>query len=45
MISMVGSTWELSHVGGSGLNPRGFLEHHYEVYMVWHLLRKKPRQE
>ena len=45
MISMVGSKWELSHVVGPRLNPRGLVEHHYEVYIVWHLLREKPRQE
>ena len=45
MISMVGSKWELSHVDGLGSNPRGLVKHHYEVYMVWFLLREKPRQE
>ena len=42
---MVGSKRELSHVDGLDLNPHGLVEHHYEVYMVWHLLREKPRQE
>ena len=37
--------WKLSHVGGPGSNPIGPVEHHCEVYMVWRLLRERPRQE
>ena len=45
MISMIGRKKKLFHVDGPSSNPRGLVEHHYEVYMVWHLLREKPRQE
>ena len=31
MVSVVGSKQELSHVDGPGSNPRGLVEHHYEV--------------
>ena len=31
----------LSHIDGPGSNPSNFVEHHYELYMTWCLLREK----
>ena len=45
VISMVGSKRELSHIDGPGSNSHSLVEHHYDVNMVWHLLREKPRQD